>query len=66
MIIDGYIQCFPAGELRTFATFSIATHRDLLKAGHAFERCSMFIAHRRRSRMQITPTTETGAPQDTA
>src|SRR5712692_5919883 len=73
MIIDGDMQCFPAGELRASATFSIATHHNLPKAGHAFDvevqqvpGRGVFITHRGWSWMQIAPATQTGAPQDTA
>src|SRR4029077_10812105 len=73
MIIDGDMQCFPAGELRASATSSVAAHDDLLKTGHAFDvevqqvtGRGVFITHRGRSWMQIAPATQPGAPQDTA
>lgn len=73
MIIDGDVQGFPASELWSSATSSVAPHDDLLKTRHAFDievqqvtGGGMFITHGGRSRMQIAPATEMGAPQDAA
>jgi hypothetical protein len=56
VIIDGDMESFPAGELRTTATAAIAADGNLLVAGHSLDvemhqipRKRMFIAHHRRS-----------------
>ena len=73
MILDGDMQCFSACELGTSATSSVRSYRDVLEAGHAFNAQvrqitgrGMFLAHNRRSWMQITPVAQMSAPQDAA
>src|SRR5258708_30392208 len=67
------MEGFPTGELRATAPSAIATDGNLLVAGHSLDvemqqisRVRMFIAHHRRSGMQITPAIQMSPPQNAA
>ena len=73
VIVDGDVQSLPAGELGTTATAAVAADGDLLIAGHALDvemeqiaGSGMFVAHHRRSGMQIAPAVEMSALQNAA
>ena len=72
VVIDGDMESFPAGELGTTATASIAADGNLLVAGHSLDvemqqiaGEGMFVTHNRRSRMQIPPTIQMSPTQNT-
>jgi len=73
VVVDGDVEGLPAGKLRATATAAVAANGDALISGHAFDvemehvaGSGMFVAHHRWSRMEIAPTAEMGAAQNTA
>jgi len=73
VIVDGDVQRLPAGELRAAAATAVATNRDLLIAGHAFdvemEQISgrrMFVTHDGWGGMEMTPAVEMSPLQNAA
>ena len=73
VVVNGDVQSLPSGMLVLTAAAAVATPDDLLEAGHALdvemEKIAgkrMLVTHDRRQRMQIAPSAETSATQNTA